>query len=320
MAEGTLTLEAPAETDASPQVETSLSESPVEIRDANDEYESRTFGGEPEEPEGETEAKPEATPTPSPEATSDELTPDELARFERSSAGQARIKQLADNVLGNRLQTEKQRWEREFGQQQQQRDTQFDEAGAYYTKLVEDEEFFAGQVTQQGRPKVLRWMADYQEASDARADMKAGKSAQPAVDVENLKAELIQGFNVEGARAFAQVLQGQSFYSELPERARKKIEAGESDPAAGHWVADWVGELGRFVADLKKENAKSLDEARKAGRNEAIADHQEAGPVVTPSATPGRDPREVERLYSLGDSSVSRTEFRAALKALGKDY
>jgi len=322
MATETLEQPAPADAPEAPPSDAAL------FNDPSQAYGRLTFSSEKDEPEGETatpdageEPAPEASP-PSPAAEStappdDDLTPEELARFERSSKAQERITQLANNVAGNKLQTERERIRREVEAELQDRDTKFEKASEYHNSLVDDEEFFKTEVGKHGRVAVMRWMADFEESAAARG--KPGAAAPP-VDMEAIRSEYAQEWNTQGAQVFADTLKSQPFYSELPQALRTKFEKGESDPNAAHWVADWMDGLGKWVTSLKTEHAKALHEARTAGKNEAQAEHEDTGPVVTSPTGPATDPAEIERRYGQGDPSISREDFKKALKAQGKDY
>ncbi len=295
------------------------------FHDATGAHEVWTFPAKPETaPETAAPSEPAADQkpeTPKPDAAKPEATPDDddlpddlVEKVLRHPKGQGRIDQLVNNKFGNRLQQERETWAKE----QRQQDEAWDKASEFYTKLTEDDDFFEEAVKNNGSPAIRRFMADYEERSALR-----NQSDKPApVDLEAVKSEFTHDFNKAAVAEFqATVKATLPFFGELPEDVRAQIDGAAYDPER-NWLEESLTALGtgiqKHIEKLKRDHSQALREAVEAGRNDANAERQTGAPVVVTDPDPGFDPRDIERRYALGDTSVTRADFRRALAMLGK--
>lgn len=298
---------------------------PEAVSDATGAYERYEFP----QPGQET-APPEAAPPdraaaePEPEAKAPEpdtpkaLTPEEVARLEKDPAMQQRIRQLANNLHGNALQRERERLRAEVQREIRETEAKWVKADAAYQLLVtEGEEAFMDRFGVEDEAAVARWKADYIEGRRNR-----NAETQAAPDTEAVVLEVRQAFNEQAIGEFRQIAQASlPFWEELPEDARGKLSSLTFDPD-GNWLEDAF----KAIADgfrqrderIAREHKSALDEARKAGANQAMAEIEEDSPVITGATGPAKSWKQVEDDYSKG--LISREEFNAERKARRIDY
>ena len=256
----------------------------------------------------------------------EEMSDEELEKVLRNPKAQARVDQLVNNRYGNKLQQERERARREAIEQQAVDSKTRADADAYYKKLSEDDDFFDARVAEHGRPKVLRWMADYEETVEALA--KASPDRGPSIDVEQVRAEYGTAFNHTAINEFKDIAKATiPFWGDLPDDTRAHIEALAYDPddrRPGGWLADALSALASGVAKhidgIEKRHNAALENARQAGKNEAIASVDDRGPVVVMgsngSPLDSLSWSEIEEKYAFGE--LNRDQFRDAARKRGK--
>ena len=275
-----------------------------------------------EAPKPEEAAKPpDEAPAAPPEAAApdpDDLSDDELERVLKHPKGQARVDQLVNNKYGNALQQARAEAQQARERVEAERAVAA-EAEAYYKKLSDDDAFFDEQIARHTRPKVLRWMADYEEHTAS----KANAASPSAVDLQAVKDELTQGWNTAAISEFQAVAKAVlPFYGDLPNETRATIESAKFDPA-GNWLVDSMTALAtgvqKHIERMERAHKDAIEEARQAGKNEAIAAREQSSPVLV-NGQPGSDPYEIMRRFGRNDPDVTRDQFNAARKAAGLDY
>lgn len=284
---------------------------PAGVGDATGGYESFEFDY-PEATPAPDGKRADATPAPAAHLQEpDDLPDEELDRVLKHPKGQTRLDQLVNNRYGNQLQQARQEAQRareqavrEFQQEQQKRA----EAATFYQKLSNDDAFFDDQVAKYGRPAVLHWMGDYETAIEAE------NQGTPAADIERIQRDYGTAFNAQAIDEFRTIAKATlPFYGDLPDDTRAVFEKLAYDPA-GNWLADAMTALAsgvqKHIDGLERRHKEALDQARQAGKNEAIASREEASPVVVApsSGTGGHSTwKEAERAYAEG--RIDRSEF-----------
>lgn len=257
-------------------------------------YESFVFPHR-EEPQPEAAKAPEESARTAPveakaPAGDDDLPDDAIERVLKHPKAQSRLDQLVNNKYGNELQKargDQERIRREAVEEHEQSQRQRAEVADTWKRLSEDDSFFDEQVARHGRPTVLEWMAKAERA------MEAEKTAPPAADVEAVKAEYGTAFNHAAVNEFKTIAKATlPFWGDLPDETRAHIESlayVPDDDRPGGWLADALSALaagvGKHLDQVKRSHREELDQARMAGKNEAIAAREDAGPVmVAPSS------------------------------------
>lgn len=256
-----------------------------------------------------------------PAAASDELTDEQIEAVLRNEKAKARIEQLANNRLGNRLQVAEQQAIEKYRRTEAEAETKWKAADDYYRKL-EDDDFYMSAVRDLGEAKVLKFRADYLEGKAARE--AAGKQ-QPQADFSAQQEQFTRNFNAaaigELKAALPEVI---PFYAELPETTRSAIEKAQYDPN-GNWFVDSMTALGKgfqaHVDTLNRKHETALREAMEAGKNDASAAREERAPIVISGET-GVEPsfKEIDRRFSEGDPSVTREMWNRSRRNAGIKY
>lgn len=315
---------APAATEQSPAPE------PV-FRDATQGYARQEFGwGETQETPA-PEPKPDASPAPEQQSTppaqdasqeqpsADELPDDVIDRVLKDERARERIDRLAANRFGNRLQREREQWRREYEREKAAADEQWSKADAAFTYLeAEGDEAFMDRFGVKSVAEVARWRADYLQERENRQQASV---QQQAPDQDALVAELSGQFNDMAIKEVQAAVSGLPFYSDLSDEVRTKLSALKYDPE-GNWFGDAIQALTEGLAKrderIAREHKAALDQARKAGANEADAAREEAAPVIVGATGAARTWKEIERAYAFNE--IGREEYLAEKKARRIDY
>lgn len=280
-----------------------------------------------------SEAKPDGTApagTQSPEGTqatkpaddgNEEPDDDVLERVLRSSKGQARVDQLVNGKLGNRMQ----QLEPEVRQRLQAEDAAWKAKHEFYEKLVSDDDFYSRVIADpvnKGEIEVKQWIVDHERKLAERNSATNGGVADATI--QQKLAEYDAEFNKV---AIAQFQEGASklipFWAELPEETRAAVGSLRYDPD-GSWFSNGLKAVfdgvNKHLTTLTADHKKALDEAREAGRNQAFAEREERGPVVVDNGKPGspyKNAKEVESAYING--RINRDQYRSELARFGVD-
>lgn len=309
MADGDPNAEAPVETAPAPEATANV----LDDAPAGSEYEEFVFRVDDAAPA--TAPEDEAPQTPAPDANSSpdvapepepEPADEDIERILKHPKAQERIDRLAANRAGNLRQQEQ--------AQQAAREAKLAEATGYFEKLANDD-FYDAEVKKFGRPAVMRWVADYEEAIATPQNPPAAENP----DIDSVRAE----FNAQAIPEFSRAVEATlPFYKELPESVRTTLGALRYDPE-GNWLGDALTAVGKGIADYiakkDRDHKEAVTQAREAGRNEAVAGREQASPIVI-DAKPGVDHQQVIDRYASGDPGVSRSEYHAALRATGKTF
>ena len=162
-------------------------------------------------------------------------------------------------------------------------------------------------------PAYLRWKADYQDWAKRRAAPPVPDAPSP-VNADALYAGWNGAAVAEARSIMASTV---PWYSSLPAASRQAIENVQFRPDG-----NWVHEVFQHFTEGTKAHFEGLrkhdiEQARIAGRNEALAELKADRPVMT-SAPPAqtRTPLQVITAHAFGEK-VSPQELQAAYKARG---
>jgi len=280
----------------------------------------REAAPEPAKTESEGKAPDVSVATPKPEGDgteADDLTPEELKRFEKSKAAQARIEQLAANRSGNLLQREREKLRAEVLAEHQKEQEAWRIADEGYQLLTtRGREAFMAEFRMSERD-AAQWEANYLAARETRGqDQGTARQAD-----ETFALDFNNGAITEFKAAASQLL---PFYGELPDETRAKLDGLKFDPN-GNWLGEAFEALAKGVAArdarIDREHKAALDEARAAGANRANAEREESAPVIVdsrPNDLAAMSRTEIYEGYASG--KIDRATYHAELRRRGIDY
>jgi len=248
----------------------------------------------------------------------DDISDDELKRLEKSAKLQARIEQLANNKAGNLAQRDRERIRAEERQRFQEESAAWEKADEGYQLLVSKGRDSFKERYGMTEPQAAAWEANYlaeREKRDAAPQVQATQSD------EQIRSDFNSGAIAEFQAGIKTLL---PFYGDLPEETRKTIESARFDPE-GNWLADSLEALAAGVAArderVAREHKAALAEARTAGANSALADREEASPVIIdpkPNNLAAMSNAELNMAYA--ENVIDRTTYNAEKRRRGIDY
>ncbi|MEY4763056.1 MAG: hypothetical protein RLZZ200_2912, partial [Pseudomonadota bacterium] len=243
-----------------------------------------------------------------PGATTDDLTDDEIERVLKHERAKGRIEEVVNGRLGNRLQQERARIAESVRQEIAAEAEQWKAADDHYhglqAKAEEDPAFKDWLLFSDEADAVAHraWLNDYTNRSKFR-------NAKPATEGD-VSGTFVQRFNEGAAQALREIIAGSlPIYGDLPKESRDAIEA--IDPSKENWLEDALKALSsgldKHIEKLNAAHKAALDEAVRAGRNDAIADREERSPVA--QTTGDRAMTWAEAQIAYADGRIDRAEF-----------
>jgi hypothetical protein len=271
--------------------------------------------------EGEAPTPPAAAPATEPALSAEQildLSDDDFVSYlEKNPKGKERLERLRKNWAGNTEQ-EITRRAQEMTRAERQREAQADNAYAEYAALAQSNPQAWDAMTTPGTAAYREDIVGFVQQYEAwRAKKGEPETVSRAADTQKLTQELLSNWNLEGWNAVKSTLKGMPQWEVLDASFRKNVEDDAVKGDNGWWDATLKG----VVGGLEKHYKKQIEAAREAGRNEALAEGDDEGPVL-PERRNGKpadqmSDREIIAAYANnGTRAVSREAYHAAAKRL----
>lgn len=210
------------------------------------------------------------------------------------------IERRANNLLGNRL------------QQQKQEEEQFQRANEFYERLKNDDAAFEEFVETYGEAEAFRWIADFLKWKEQRSGTTRG-----AVD----PVAFAEDFNTQAVSYFKAYAQSSPVWQYLPQRYQKELMAIQYNPEAP-WIEQAFEIIGKGIAEWAQGQARPSPQEQKARRViDAAMNQAQSGIIPPPNGNrAGVDPRRVIAEYGLGRGNWTLEDYDWARQQLGQEY
>jgi hypothetical protein len=204
------------------------------------------------------------------------------------------IERRAANLAGNRL------------QEQVQQERQWKAAEEYYQRLAEDDDFYEEEIRKHGKARVLRFLADFEAAKEAR-------EKQP--QVEPMLIQMAEQFNTAAIGAFKTYVKQSPLWHIMPQETRQRLESIAYDPET-----PWIEEALKLLVDAAAKGGQPRL-ARQAEQTRQAFQRTAGGPLPAPAANRASvDPRKIIEDYAYGRGNWTIDDYDWARQQLRQDW